>query len=56
MIGELGHLTLIVALLMAVLQSVYPLLGAARAVPVWMAVGRAAGRCSAGFCWCRLAV
>ncbi len=49
MIGELGHLTLIVALLMAVLQSVYPLLGAARAVPVWMAVGRAAGRAQCGF-------
>ncbi|MGI9212770.1 MAG: heme lyase CcmF/NrfE family subunit [Methylococcaceae bacterium] len=49
MIGELGHLALIVALLMAVLQSVFPLLGAAQAVPVWMAVGRAAGRAQSGF-------
>jgi len=49
MIGELGHLTLIVALLMALLQAVYPLLGAAQGVSVWMAVGRAAGRAQCGF-------
>ncbi|MVF22820.1 heme lyase CcmF/NrfE family subunit [Methylocaldum sp. BRCS4] len=44
MIAELGHIALIMALFMALLQSVFPLLGAARGVPVWMAVGRAAGR------------
>jgi cytochrome c-type biogenesis protein CcmF len=44
MITELGHLALIMALLTALLQAVFPLLGAARGVPVWMAVGRAAGR------------
>ncbi|CAL1240469.1 heme lyase CcmF/NrfE family subunit [Candidatus Methylocalor cossyra] len=44
MIAELGHLALIMALLMALLQAVFPLLGAAQGVPVWMAVGRAAGR------------
>ena len=44
MTAELGHLALILALLVASMQSAYPLLGAARGVPVWMAVGRAAGR------------
>ena len=44
MIAELGHLSLIMALGLAVLQAVFPLLGAARGVPVWMAVGRAAGQ------------
>jgi cytochrome c-type biogenesis protein CcmF len=49
MIAELGHIALILALLMALLQSVFPLLGAARGVPVWMAVGRAAGRAQCCF-------
>jgi cytochrome c-type biogenesis protein CcmF len=44
MIAELGHLALIMALPMALLQSVFPLWGAAQGVPAWMAVGRAAGR------------
>ena len=44
MTAELGHLALIVALLLAILQGTFPLAGAAQGVPVWMAVGRAAGR------------
>jgi cytochrome c-type biogenesis protein CcmF len=44
MIAELGHLALIMAFLVALLQAVFPLMGAAQGVPVWMAVGRAAGR------------
>jgi cytochrome c-type biogenesis protein CcmF len=44
MISELGHLALIMALLTAVLQAVFPLLGASRSIPSWMTVGRAAGR------------
>ena len=44
MIAELGHIALIMALLVALLQSIFPLLGAAQGVPIWMAVGRAAGR------------
>jgi cytochrome c-type biogenesis protein CcmF len=44
MIAELGQLALIMALLAASLQAVFPLLGAARNVPVWMDVGRAAGQ------------
>ena len=44
MTSELGHLALIVALLMAILQGTFPLAGAALGVPVWMSVGRAAGR------------
>ncbi|BBL73479.1 heme lyase CcmF/NrfE family subunit [Methylomagnum ishizawai] len=41
---ELGHLALILALLTALMQATYPLLGAARRMPAWMAVGPAAGR------------
>ncbi len=44
MIAELGHLALILALCLAILQGTFPLAGAARNVPVWMASGRAAGR------------
>jgi cytochrome c-type biogenesis protein CcmF len=44
MMAELGHLALIMALLVALLQAVFPLLGASQGVPVWMAVGRAAGK------------
>ena len=49
MTAELGHLALILALFMAVLQGTFPLAGAAQGVPVWMAVGRAAGRAQAFF-------
>jgi cytochrome c-type biogenesis protein CcmF len=44
MTAELGHLALIMAFLVAILQAVFPLMGAAQGVPAWMAVGRAAGR------------
>ncbi|HEY3845626.1 MAG TPA: cytochrome c biogenesis protein CcsA, partial [Acetobacteraceae bacterium] len=40
MITELGHLALILALCVAMVQSVVPLLGAARGNLAWMAVGR----------------
>jgi hypothetical protein len=40
MITELGHFALILALCVAVVQSVVPLVGAARGNLTWMAVGR----------------
>ncbi len=49
MTAELGHLALILALFMALLQGTFPLAGAAQGVPVWMAVGRAAGRAQSLF-------
>ena len=39
LIPELGHFALIIALLMAVLQGVMPLAGAATRRPLWMAYG-----------------
>ncbi|HWP00655.1 MAG TPA: heme lyase CcmF/NrfE family subunit [Methylococcus sp.] len=44
MIAELGHIALIMALLMALLQGTFPLLGAAQGVEVWMRVAKPAGR------------
>jgi cytochrome c-type biogenesis protein CcmF len=44
MTAELGHFALVMALLAALMQAFYPLVGAARGISVWMAVGRAAGR------------
>ena len=44
MIAELGHIALIMAFMMALLQAVFPLMGAQQGVPVWMAVARPAGR------------
>ena len=44
MTAELGQLALIAALLMALVQGVFPLLGAAQGVLVWMAAGKAAAR------------
>ena len=44
MIGELGHLALILAFLVAVIQGVVPLLGAWRRVPAWTAVAVSAAR------------
>jgi len=44
MIAELGHIALIMALMMALLQAAFPLIGAHQGVPVWMAVARPAGR------------
>jgi len=44
MIGEIGHFCLIVALLLALVQGVLPLAGAARGEPAWMAVAPAAAQ------------
>ena len=44
MIPELGHIALIMALMMASIQGSFPLAGAARGIPVWMAVAKPAGR------------
>src|SRR4249919_3305242 len=47
MIPELGHFSLILALLLAALQGTLPLVGAQRRIPAWMALARplAAGQC-----------
>jgi cytochrome c-type biogenesis protein CcmF len=42
MIPELGHFALILALCLALIQTIFPLLGAARGIPNWMAVARPA--------------
>jgi cytochrome c-type biogenesis protein CcmF len=42
MIPELGHFALILALILALVQCVFPLIGAARGIPNWMAVARPA--------------
>ena len=44
MIGELGHFALILAFLIASIQTVVPFLGAWRRIPAWMAVGVSAAR------------
>ena len=44
MIGELGHLALILAFLVACIQGIVPLVGAWRRVPAWMAVAVSAAR------------
>ena len=44
MIGELGHLALILAFLVACIQGIVPLAGAWRRVPAWMAVAVSAAR------------
>ena len=44
MIGELGHLALVLAFLVASVQGVVPLLGAWRRVPAWTAVAASAAR------------
>jgi cytochrome c-type biogenesis protein CcmF len=44
MIAELGHIALIMALPMALLQGAFPLLGAAQRVEIWMRVAKPAGR------------
>jgi cytochrome c-type biogenesis protein CcmF len=49
MIPELGHFALILALLLALAQGVFPLLGAHRRVRAWMAVARPAALGQAGF-------
>ena len=40
MIAELGHFCLILALVLALIQSVFPLLGAQRSIAGWTALGR----------------
>jgi cytochrome c-type biogenesis protein CcmF len=49
MTAELGHIALIMALMMALLQTVFPLAGAAQGVPLWMAIARPAGRAQCFF-------
>ena len=49
MIPEIGHLALILALCMAIVQAVFPLLGASQGVDGWMAVARPAARMQLGF-------
>jgi cytochrome c-type biogenesis protein CcmF len=44
MIAELGHFALIIALCVAIVQGVVPLLGAWRGVPEWMALAVPATR------------
>ena len=44
MIGELGHLALILAFVVATIQGVVPLLGAWRRIPAWTAVAVSAAR------------
>lgn len=49
MIPEIGHFALILALLIAIVQAVLPIAGAARGDRVWMSVARPAARGSAFF-------
>ncbi len=44
MIPEIGHFALIMALSLAIMQAFFPLVGAARGLPAWMAVARPASR------------
>jgi cytochrome c-type biogenesis protein CcmF len=44
MIPEIGHFSLILALTLALAQGILPLVGAARAVPEWMALARPAAQ------------
>ncbi len=44
MIGEIGQFSLIVALMIALLQGILPLWGAARNVPAWMALAQPAAQ------------
>ena len=44
MIPEIGHFALILALLLAAIQGTLPIIGAARRIPVWMALARPAGQ------------
>ncbi|WOS42826.1 heme lyase CcmF/NrfE family subunit [Xanthomonas rydalmerensis] len=51
MSAELGQCALILALLLALVQAVLPLLGAWRGQRAWMAVARPAAYAQAGFAW-----
>ena len=44
MIPEIGHFALILALLVAVLQGVFPIWGAAKGNVAWMALAKPAAR------------
>jgi len=44
MVPEVGHFAAILALVMAVTQTVVPMFGSARGIPSWMAVGTGAAR------------
>ncbi|NJD04938.1 MAG: heme lyase CcmF/NrfE family subunit [Methylococcaceae bacterium] len=44
MTAELGHIALIMAFMMALLQAGFPLAGAQQGVPVWMAIAKPAAR------------
>ncbi len=44
MIPEIGHFSLILALLLALIQGTLPIVGAARGVPEWMGLARPAAR------------
>ena len=44
MIPELGHLALILAFLLAIVQGTLPIVGAARRIPAWMALARPVAR------------
>jgi cytochrome c-type biogenesis protein CcmF len=48
-IPEIGHFALILALLLALVQGVLPLIGAARGVPAWIALARPAAQGQALF-------
>ncbi|MDO9371314.1 MAG: heme lyase CcmF/NrfE family subunit [Gammaproteobacteria bacterium] len=49
MIPEIGHFALIIALGVALVQTILPLVGAARGIPSWMAVARPAARAQCVF-------
>ena len=49
MIPELGHFALILALAMALSQSVLPLIGAANGNAAWVALARPSARAQFGF-------
>jgi cytochrome c-type biogenesis protein CcmF len=49
MIVEIGHLALVIALCLAVVQGVVPIAGAARRDATWVAVGRSVARGQFGF-------
>ncbi len=44
MIAELGHFALILALCIAIIQSFFPVAGAARGNVIWMSLARPAAR------------
>ena len=48
MIPEIGHFALILSLCMALVQSIFPLIGAARDIPGWVAVARPAAYAQLG--------